>query len=110
MLKSVLATSGVKSIAIRQERHSAKFLDKISNNLDILRTNECKIPKLTEVHFDSNEFTFKVNIFNSGFNAKFFEFLLKISPNRHSEISKINFRLLHNIPSELYNIHTSILF
>ena len=90
MLQCILSASRIKSITICQERHSALLLTKICDYLCIVRTKECHISKLSEMHLDGYEFSIHIDIFDSCGNAEFFQFVQLAGSHRTTKISEIN--------------------
>ena len=90
MLQCILSASRIKSITICQERHSALLLTEICYYLCIVRTKECHISKLSEMHLDGYEFSIHIDIFDSCGNAEFFQFVQLAGSHRATKISEIN--------------------
>ena len=90
MLQCVLSASRIKGITICQERHSALLLTEICYYLCIVRTKECHISKLSEMHLDGYEFSIHIDIFDSCGNAEFFQFVQLAGSHRTTKISEIN--------------------
>ena len=90
MLQCILTASRIKSVAVCEERKSSLLFTEISYCFCIIWAQESQIAKFSEMHFNSHEFSIHINVFDSGCNAEFLQFIKLAGANRTSEISKIN--------------------
>ena len=90
MFQRVFAAAGIKRVAVRQKRQTALFLDQISNNLSILRTQKSQIAHLAKMHLDSHEFAFHINVLNASSYAQAAQFFQPAGSHLRTEAGKIN--------------------
>ena len=95
VLQRMLSAPRIKSIAVCEERYSSLLLYKVSNRLGILRTKIREVAKLTEMHLDSNKFSFHVDVLDARGNTKPFKLFCLGSSYLDTKIRKIHFSFFH---------------
>jgi hypothetical protein len=74
MLKGVLSAADVQGIAIGQEWFASLFLDRIGDDLRIIRPQEGKVPRLAEMHLDGDELAVDIKTLDSRRGDELFQF------------------------------------
>ena len=90
MIQSIFSAARIQGVAVGQKRHAAQIIAKIRHGLRVVRTKEGEISELTEMHFDRDEFSVHVNVFDPCGNAELFQLVQLAGSNRTQEICKIN--------------------
>ena len=90
MLQRIFPAARIQCITVCQKRLAALLLTQICNNLRIIRTQECHIPKLTEMHLDRNKFSVHIDVFDACRDAELSELIKLARADRAAKISKIN--------------------
>ena len=75
MLQCILTASRIKSVAVCEERKSSLLFTEIGYCFCIIWAQESQIAKFSEMHFNSYEFSIHINVFDSGCNAEFLQFI-----------------------------------
>ena len=81
---------GKDACCLNLEEDDPAMRDYILARLGEVRTKEGEISELTEMHFDRDEFSVHVNVFDSCSNAELFQLVQLAGSNRTPEIGKIN--------------------
>ena len=90
MIQSIFSAARIQGVAVGQKRHAALFLTEICYRFCVVWTKEGEVSKFTEMHFDRDEFSVHVNIFDSCSNAELLQLVQLAGSNRTPEIGKIN--------------------
>ena len=89
VLQGILTASRIKGVTVSKKRHSSKLLTKIGYYFCIIGAQESKVSKLSEMHFDGNEFTIHINVFDSGCDTQLFQLVQLACADLAAEVSEI---------------------
>ena len=92
MVQSVLPTAHVQGVAVRQEGFSALALHQVGHYLGPVGPQIGQVARLTEVHFNGDEFPLHVNVAEAGGHHQAGQLLGQVfPPTGTAEIRKVDF-------------------